>query len=155
MNSLDQSTGMEYGQDYVFTFKLSAYLSTVSLADIQSALNQYQDLQGVSVLESQTGAIGLTLTGGLWDVSFTFAGDDTVATVQSVAQEISNAVSSTHYLVSFNLVQAVAGATGGLVGSGAADTGLTSGIDIANSVSKDLLYLGIAVVVFIIAIKFL
>lgn len=155
MPVLDQSTGMEYGQDYVFSFKLSAYLATVNLADIQGVLNQYQDLQGVSVQESQTGAAGLTLTGGLWDVSFTFAGDDTVATVGSVAQEISNAVASTHYLVSFNLVQAATADTGGLVGSGAADKGLNTATDLADKISKDFLYLGIGVIVLIFAVKFL
>lgn len=151
---LDQSTAMEYGQDYVFTFKLSAYLATFSLAEIQQQLNQYQDLQGVSVLESETGAFGLTLAGGLWDVSFTFAGDDTVATVGSVAQEISDAVSSLHHFSSFTLVQAVAGETG-MVGSGAADKGLNTTKDLASSISKDFMYLGIGLVLLIIVLKFL
>lgn len=153
MAILDNSQGMEYGQDYTFTFKLSAYGVPVSLDEIIQALSKLQDLSSVSVTESQTGAVGLTLAGGDWDVSFSFVGDDTTATVGSVAAEISSAVGSTHWLVSFSLVQAFTGDTG-IVKSGDADKGLNTADDLAKSFSKDLLYIGIAIVLVVVALKF-
>lgn len=154
MNSLAASQGLDYGQDYTFSFKLSAWLSTVDLADIQQAVSQLQDLGSPSVEESKTGAVGLTLAGGIWDVSFTFQGDDTVATVDSVAREISAAVGSTHYLVSFDFVSAFSGPTG-LVGSGQADTGLDTATDLTGGLSKGLLLIGIALVLVVVALKLL
>jgi len=151
---LEPSQGLDYGQDYTFSFKLSAWGVPVGLDDIIPAVSQLQDLGGVDVKESATGALGLNLSGGIWDVSFTFQGDDSSATVGSVAQEISNAVSATHWLVSFNLVGAFTGSIG-VVGSGEADKGLDETKNIAGDLSKSMLYLGIAIVLVVVAIKLL
>jgi len=154
LQTLPNNQGLDYGQDYTFSFKLSAWLATVDIGDISSAVAQLQDLGSPSVQESTSGALGLNLAGGIWDVSFTFQGDDSVATVATVAQEISAAVSSTHSLVSFDLVGAFTGSSG-LVGSGSADAGLNAVKNTADDFSKDFLYIGIALVLVIVVIKFL
>lgn len=153
MVSLSRNNGLDYGQDYTFTFKLSAYGVPVSLDEIIQQLSQLQSLQGVSVTESNTGAMGLTLAGGDWDVNFTFVGDDSVETVGSIADQISQAVSSLHWFTSFDLVQAVTGDIG-LVTSGQADQGLTGIEKSFGDISKNLLYIGIALVLVVVAIKF-
>jgi len=152
--SLSPSQGLDYGQDYTFSFKLSAWLATVSIGDIQAALTQLQDLGSVNVTESASGSIGLDLAGGIWDVSFTFQGDDTVATVTDVAKEISTAVSSTHYLVSFDFQAAFTGDTG-IVGSGAADAGLNKVADATGDFTTTLIIIGVAIVAIIILLKFI
>lgn len=104
MSTLNSSDGLEYGQDYTFTFKLSS-LETIQSTDVEAAVSQLQDLGSPNVVESLIGPA--TLTGGQWDVQFTFVGDDTTATVQSVADEISSAVASIHWFgTSFSFVLA-------------------------------------------------
>lgn len=153
MPTLSRDQGLDYGQDYSFTFKLSAYGVPVSLDEIYQALGQLQSLQGPNVVESQTGAMGLTLSGGDWDVNFTFVGDDSIETVGSLANQISQAVSSLHWFTSFDLVSATSGDIG-LVGSGDVDKGITSLEKQFGDISKNLLYIGIALVLVVVAIKF-
>jgi hypothetical protein len=161
---LDPNTGMEYGQDYSFTFKVSATLVPVTNEDIYAAIGQLQDLSAPSVIQNSTSVLDVfNISGRAWDVNFTFAGDDSVATVQSVANEIAAAISSTHYAVSTSFIQAVSGSIG-LVASGGADASgqpdnqpndPNSIGNQLNALPKELLYVGIGILVLVVALHFL
>lgn len=109
---LDQAAQLQDGNQYTFSFQLSAYGVPVSQADIAGALNQLSECQSVSIKESTAGSMGATLAGGAWDITFTYSEYDVPEDVSTVAQRIQAVVEATHYLVTFSFIQAVQGSNG-------------------------------------------
>lgn len=145
--AVDNSTPMQFGQQYSLTFSQSAvpFVAANNNEIVNAVVKTLPQLSGVSVS-------GESSFGGNVDITFTYNDPDNNDSVGNMGQYIAQLISTQFTLDSFTFVQGFSGTQG----SQGAPNSDTQGLQhLADSIGKDALYIGIGIVLIVLAVKFL
>jgi hypothetical protein len=144
---LPNSTPMQLGSVYTFTFSQSAvpFVAATNNEILNAVKAAVPQLSNVSVS-------GESSFGGMIDLSFTYNDQDNNDLVGDMGQYIAQLVSTQFTLDGFTFIQGYGGPQGSQ-GSPTSDTqGIGSALD---TLGKNALYVGIGIVLVVLAIKFI
>jgi hypothetical protein len=144
--ALGNSTPMQFGQQYSFTFSQSAipFVAANNNEIVEAVTKSLPQLSGVSVS-------GESSFGGSVDITFIYNDSDNNDSVGDVGQYMAQLISAQFTVDGFTFIQGFGGPTGS---QGAPDSDLTGLSNLSSTIGKTALYVGIGVVLVIVAIKF-
>jgi hypothetical protein len=144
---LDNSTPMQQGAQYSFTFSQSGvpFIAADSNEIVQAVVASLPQI-------SQVAVSGESIIGATIDLTFTYNDPDNNDRVGDMGQYIAQVISTQFILDSFTFVQGF----GGPKGSQGDPFALSNGIESTfENLGSTAMYIGIAIVLVVVAIKFL
>jgi hypothetical protein len=145
--AVDNSTPMQQGQQYSFSFSQSAvpFVAANNNEIVAAVAASLPQLSGVSVS-------GESSFGGTVDITFIYNDQDNNDLVGDMGQYMAQVISTQFTVDGFTFIQGFIGPQGSQT---AGVNSLGTGIETAlNSVGKTALFIGIGVVLVILAVKF-
>lgn len=145
--ALDNSTPMQQGAQYSFTFSQSAvpFVAANNNEIVAAVAKSLPQLSGVSV----SGESGF---GGTVDITFVYNDPDNSDLVGDMGQYMAQVISAQFTVDGFSFIQGFGGPQGSQGAPNSDLTGLQTGLD---ELGKNALYIGIGIVLVVLAIKFL
>lgn len=144
--ALDNSTPMQFGQQYSFTFSQSAvpFVAANNNEIVAAVAATLPQLSGVSVS-------GESSFGGSVDITFNYNDSDNNDHVGDMGQYIAQLISTQFTVDGFTFIQGFVGPKGS---QGAPDSDGSGLKNAADTIGKTALYIGIGLVLVVLAIKF-